>query len=465
MASLRKNALFSVAEVLLNGLGLFFIYKNVVSTLGVSLLGVWSLVLATTAFGRLADVGISAGLARFVAREQAKGEAGSPQSYIETGMLSVASIMGVLTLVAYWPIYFALGIALHDQQLALAREIIPYALLTFWLLNINAVTAAALLGLHRADLRSISNICGMLVQVAASLALVKGFQLKGLAWAQTAQYVVAIALSWTFVVRVGRTVPVLPTHFQRGLFKELLGFGTKLQIGTIANLLFEPTTKIIIGHIAGTAVLGLYELAYRMVYQVRGVAITALQNLVPAFANLKETDPAALGALFRKTCRMAALVGAPIMGAVMLGAPLVSLIWIGTYNPDFVRLTALLSLCWAVNILAAPAYFLGMGTGEVNVNVGGQVVTGVLSPVLGLGLGLAFGAYGAVCGVVVGKIVGDLAPAYANRPSRDLRSSALLYPPNMLALAFVGLVSATALGLAPHLGGVLGQLKRLVMGS
>jgi O-antigen/teichoic acid export membrane protein len=463
--NLRKNALFSIAEVLLNGLGLFFIYKTVVSTLGVSLLGVWSLVLATTAFGRLADVGISAGLARFVARELAKGEAGSPRGYIETGLLSVAAIMGVLTLVAYWPVYFALGIALHGAQLALAREIIPYALLTFWLLNINAVTAAALLGLHRADLRSISNICGMLVQVAASLVLIKGFQLKGLAWAQTAQYIVAIGLSWLFVVRVGRAIPVLPIRFEAHLFKDLLGFGTKLQIGTIANLLFEPATKIIIGHIAGTAVLGLYELAYRMVYQVRGVAITALQTLVPAFATLKESDPPALAALFRKTCRMAALVAAPLMGAVILGAPLVSLIWIGTYSADFVRLTALLALCWAINILAAPAYFLGLGTGEVNANVGGQVVTGLLSPALGLGLGLTFGPYGAVGGVVAGKIVGDLAPAYANRPGGDLRSSALLYPPNMLALAFVGLVSAVAFLLVPHLGGALDALKRLMMGS
>lgn len=463
--TLRRNAIFSVAEALLNGLSLFFIYKNVVSTLGVSLLGVWSLVLATTAFGRLADVGISGGLARFVAREQAKGKAGSPHGYIETGMLSVAAIMGVLTLAAYWPIYLALGIALHDDELVLAREIVPYALLTFWLLNINAVTAAALLGLHRADLRSISSICGMLVQVAASLALVKSFQLKGLAWAQTAQYVVAIGLSWSFVVGVARTVSIVPTRFQAELFKELLGFGTKLQIGTIANLLFEPMTKIIIGQIAGTAVLGLYELAYRMVYQVRSVAITALQNLVPAFANLKQTDPEALGALFRKACRMAALVGAPIMGGVIVVAPLVSVIWIDTYSPDFVRLTALLSLCWAVNILAAPAYFFGLGTGEVNVNIGGQVATGVLSPALGLGLGLAFGAYGAACGIVIGKIVGDLAPAYANRPHRDPRSSALLYPPNMLALAFVGLVSAIAVGLASHLDGVFGSFTHFVMGS
>lgn len=440
--NIRKNSIYSVAEVLLNGLGLFFIYKNVVSTLGVSLLGVWSLVLATTAFGRLADVGISAGLARFVARELAKGEAGAPQGYIETGMLSVAAIMGLLALVAYWPVYFALGIALHGHQLDLAREIVPYALLTFWLLNINAVTAASLLGMHRADLRSISNICGMLVQVAASLALVKGFQLKGLAWAQTAQYVVAIGLSWTFVVRVGRTVPTIPRGFRRELFKELLGFGTKLQIGTIANLLFEPTTKIIIGHIAGTAVLGLYELAYRMVYQVRSMAITALQNLVPAFANLKETDPDALAVLFRKTCRMAALVGAPIMGAVIAGAPLVSLIWIGAYNADFVRLTALLALCWTVNILSGPAYFLGLGTGSVNMNVIGQVVTGVLSPLAGYVLGMAFGSFGAVFGVVAGKIIGDIIPAYANRAGRSRLSSAIFYPENLVAMSFILIISS-----------------------
>lgn len=450
--TLRRNALFSVAEVLLNGLGLFLIYKNVVSTLGVSLLGVWSLVLATTAFGRLADVGISAGLARFVARELAKGEAGSPQSYIETGMLSVAAIMGVLTLVAYWPIYFALGIALHDHQLALAREIIPYALLTFWLLNINAVTAASLLGLHRADLRSISNICGMLVQVAASLALVKGFQLKGLAWAQTAQYIVAIGLSWTFVVRVGRTVPAVPVHFRRGLFKELLGFGTKLQVGTIANLLFEPATKIILGHIAGAATLGLYELAYRMVYQVRGVAITALQNLVPAFANLRETNREALRSLFLKACRGAAIIGAPLMAGVAVGAPIVSLIWIGGYSSEFVRLSALLSLCWAINILAAPSYFLGMGTGEVNVNVGGQVLTGIMSPLAAYLAGRYFGSYAAVGGIVVGKIIGDMLPAYSNRPAASARDAAIFYLPNILSCGFVLAVSVIILINADAIG-------------
>ena len=58
--TLRRNAAFSVVEVAVSGLGLFFIYRNVVSELGVAMLGVWSLVLATTAFGRMADVGLAA---------------------------------------------------------------------------------------------------------------------------------------------------------------------------------------------------------------------------------------------------------------------------------------------------------------------------------------------------------------------------------------------------------------------
>ncbi|ESQ89442.1 oligosaccharide flippase family protein [Asticcacaulis benevestitus] len=448
LKSLKKNTIFSIAEVVLNGIGLFFIYKNVVSSLGVKMLGVWSLVLATTAFGRLADVGISAGLARFVARELAKDNPDAVTTYVQTAMISVAGIMGILTLIAYWPIYFALKIALSGSELELARSIIPFALLTFWMLNLNSVTAASLLGLHRADLRSISNIFGMLVQVATSLVLVKSFQLMGLAWAQTAQYVVAISISWFFITRVHRAMPIVPLEFSRPVFKELLGFGTKLQIGTIANLLFEPTTKIIIGHIGGTAVLGVFELAYRMVYQVRGIAVTALQNLVPAFANLKETDSSGLTVLFKKTCKVAAILSAPIMCAVTVGSPIIAIVWTGHYNPLFVEFSALLALTWTVNILAAPAYFLGLGTGSINMNVIGQVVTGFISPILGFTIGLFFGGVGAVIGVSLGKVIGDLIPAFANRPEKHFTSSALLYKPNLVAIATVAGVCSIVYALA-----------------
>lgn len=439
--TLKRNTLFSMAEVLFNGLGLFLIYKNVVSVLGIHMLGVWSIVLATTAFGRMADVGISAGMVRFLAREHARGDTEAADAHLQTGLISIAVLMGALTILAYWPFHYALAIALHGEELAEARRLVPYALTTFWLLNINAVTAAALLGLHRADLRSVSNITGMVAQVAASLLLVRGYQLMGLAWAQAGQYVLAIALSWSFLHRVQPTLPWVPTTFSWASFKELIGFGAKLQIGTIANLLFEPLSKIILGHVAGTATLGLFEMAYRMVYQVRGVAIGALQNLVPAFTLLHETDPAGLTRLFRKASRLGGMLGAGAMAGLALAAPIVAILWIGHSEPGFVRLTAMLAVCWCGNILSAPSYFLGMATGAVGANVAGQVLSGLLSPTAGYVLGSLWGGEAAVFGVLTGKVIGDVLPVIFNRPTRDPKVAIGLYLPILAFFLACSLVS------------------------
>ncbi len=68
--------------------------------------------------------------------------------------------------------------------------------------------------------------------------------------------------------------------------KEMLGFGVKLQLGSVANLVFEPVVKASIAATAGTHVLGIFEIAYRMAYQVRNVATMALQTTIAAFATL-----------------------------------------------------------------------------------------------------------------------------------------------------------------------------------
>ncbi|MFG1275640.1 oligosaccharide flippase family protein [Xanthobacter flavus] len=420
-----------MVEVVLNGLGLFVIYRMVVQVLGVQMLGVWSLVLATTAFGRMADIGIAAGLSRFVAREMGEHQH-NIAPYVETALIAILVAMGLISVAAYYPIVWAIGFTLHGSELDLGRSLVPYALLTFFFLNINAVMAATLLGSHRADLRSISNILGMVVQVACSVLLVHGYGLKGLAWAQTAQYVVAIALAWFFILRLHPSVAVLPRKAHLPVFKELIGFGAKLQVGTIANLLFEPASKIVIGHIGGTATLGLFELAYRMVYQVRNIAIMGVQNLIPAFTQLHAKDPAGLLALFRKAIKLTSSFGLLMMAGIAISSPLVSYIWIGHYDARFVQLAAVLAFCLAINIFTSPAYFLGVATGRVNVQIIGQVITGILSPSLGYFLGTTYGGYGAVFGVVFGKIVGDLMPAYANRPGKDLSTAVIA---NMFSIA------------------------------
>ncbi|MFG1250458.1 oligosaccharide flippase family protein [Xanthobacter flavus] len=421
---IRRNIIYTAVEVVLNGIGLFVIYRLVVQVLGIQMLGIWSLVLATTAFGRMADIGIAAGLSRFVAREMGQYQ-NNVARYVETALIVVVVTMGIISLIAYIPIVWAISLTLSGAELELARSLVPYALLTFFLLNINAVMAATLLGSHRADLRSISNILGMLMQVGCSFLLVRGHGLMGLAWAQTAQYIVAISLAWFFILRLHPSVSTLPCNAHLPVFKELIRFGAKLQVGTVANLLFEPASKIVIGHIGGTAMLGLFELAYRMVYQVRNIVIMGVQNLIPIFTQLFENDRVALLAIFNRAIKLTSLFGVLGMSGIALAAPLVSYLWMGHYDAGFVQLAAVLAFCWAVNIFSAPAYFLGVSTGNVNVQIIGQVITGFLSPTLGYALGMTYGGYGAVFGVVFGKVVGDLMPAYANRPGKSLSTSVI----------------------------------------
>ncbi|WP_322547646.1 oligosaccharide flippase family protein [Stenotrophomonas geniculata] len=445
--NLKRNSLFSAAEVIVGGLGLFIIYRSVVAELGIAMLGVWSIVLATTAFGRVADVGIAAGLSRFIATARGREEHVKVSLYFWTALSTIALLMAVIALVGWMPLNAALGLALSGVELTAAKQLLPWALFTFWLLNINAGLAATLLGIQRSDLRAVSSIGGMIIQVIASYLLVKSHGLLGLAWAQAAQYLFTIAASSLFAHR-SRTI-LGPPRFSALALKDLFGFGAKLQIGTIANLLFEPLSKLVLGAVAGPAPVGIFEMAYRMVYQIRTVAIMALQNLVPAFAELSQRDSTASNALFIKSNRVAALAGGGLMIGAISVAPLVSVLWLQTYSSEFMLLVAMISVCWLINILCAPSYFWGIAHGTINANIGGQLLTGILSPTLAYLLGTQYGPAAAVIGILSGKVIGDILPAIFNRPATAWSTAGAAQPWNLLAL------SATLLSaiLAHHLWG------------
>jgi O-antigen/teichoic acid export membrane protein len=445
---LRRNAIYAVMEVVASGVALFLIYRNVVQVLGVSSLGIWSLVLATTAFGRVADIGISAGLARFVARAIAEDEPYKAIAYMRTGAITVAATMGLVALLGWYPLWLALGWSLKGHELDQAREVLPWAILTFWLLNLKAVGDASLLGLQRVDLRLISSIVGTATQVCASLALVKPFGLVGLAWAQAGQYIPVLGLVMFFLWRMRPATPKssLGVWFSWPIFRELFGFGAKLQVGTVANLMFEPACKIVLGNMAGTAVLGTFEMAYRMIYQVRSIAIMAIQTTVPAFAELDARKSEKLPELFEKVCRVAALATAPLMIMSIVASPFISSIWIGSINPHFVFLSAALAIGWSINVLSSPAYFLGIADGRVWPNIVGQILSGILAPIAVYILGVTSGGLVAALGVAFGKIPGDLLPAFMIRPLGSWRHSAVFNKYCIFAFLSVTVVGLGAMG-------------------
>lgn len=92
----------------------------------------------------------------------------------------------------------------------------------------------------------------------------------------------------------------------------------------------------------------------------------------------------------------------------MVASPLVSAIWIGRYEPIFVRFVALLAVGWSVNVLCNPAYVVDLGTGALRWVSVGCAVTAVLNAGAGLLAGELGGGTAVVATASGSLIVGYL---------------------------------------------------------
>ena len=394
--NLRRNSLYALAEVIVSGIVLFFLYKKVVGTLGVKALGIWSLVLATTSLGRVADIGAAAGLARFVAAASARKDSGLAIHYVQTAALTNLAVYTAVAVLMWAPAFFGLSFVLSGDSLVVGRQLLPFSLISFVLMGLSTATIGAIVGQLRSDQKSMISIGGLVVQYSIAALLVKAHGLVALAWAQIAQYALTFTVSWQLVQKnhLGSWTLRSPIGWRRDIFKELLGFGLRLQAVSVVSMVYEPSVKFLMSNFGGLEAVGFLEMAQRLILQLRQLVVMPCQTLMPVFAHLWETEPARLGPLYSKALNITLILGFALMAGVALGSPLISIIWIGHIERTFVALVGILSIGLFANLLAAPAYLLGVGVGYVKWNLIGACVTTGGSCLFGYILGYCFGRYG-----------------------------------------------------------------------
>lgn len=408
--NLRNNAGWAIGEAVCSGVVLFFLYKIVVAALGVKALGVWSLVLATTSLGRLADLGTSAGLGRFVAASKALNNSESALRDVETAIVTNLLFFTGLALAIAVPAYYGLALVMETDSLEQGRALLPFSLVSFVLMSVVGATNGAIIGQHRSDQKSIITLAALAVQLVVAAFLVPDHGLPALAWAQIAQYLTLISLGWLLFLKnhFGRWTLRLPCRWRKDSFRKLLGFGMKLQAVSITGIIYDPLVKFLMSSYGGLDILGYFEMAQRLVLQARQLVVMPNQALVPTFAHLKETVPDSIASLYSKATALSIGFGALLLGSAALLSPVISYLWIGHLEKIFIILTAILACGWFCNLAAAPAYLLGVGTGYMRGNVIGSCVSlGVLA-LLGYMSGQLIGGYG----IALSTALAQLSAAY-----------------------------------------------------
>lgn len=391
---LARNVLANVLQTLVGAGLLLALYRYVNTTLGIEQLGVWSVVLTTVSASRLADMGLSAGVIRFVARYRGRGQMDRAGQVIDTTALTLMVLIGVALPMLYPLLMRLMPHLFESAHLAQALLILPYALGSLWLIMVAAVFQGGLDGCQRMDFRAGLVVAGQALLLALAFLWVPRNGLMGLAWAQIGQGAFLLIAGRFLLRRALPTVPRIPWRWRWPILREMLGYGANLQAATLFMLLLEPVTNALMARFGGPAAAGYFAMANQVVLKTRGLIVSANQAVVPHVATVAESEPGSLDRLYRDSMSTLVFVTLPLFALLFAWAGGVSWLLADAYEPDFVFLLGVTSIAWSFNIFAGPAYFTNVGTGHVGWNTMTHLILGVLNVGLGWLLGSLYGADG-----------------------------------------------------------------------
>lgn len=408
---LISNAAVSVVQTVISGVLLFLLYRYLLGHLGTEQLGLWSVILASTSVARLSELGLTGSVVKFVARYRALGDDAQAATVVQTAAISIALVMAVLGLAIYPLLDVILKLTIPAAAMPQALNILPWAVLSLWLGSVGGAFQSGLDGCQRMVIRNILMIIANLLYFAAALWLVPHHGLIGLAMGQAAQGLILMVLSW-LVLRRELSLPWVPTLWSKKIFKEIFGYAFNFQISSVAILLFDPITKLLMSKYGGLSSAAYYEVASQLVLKLRGLLISANQALVPAVAKLHETSPEKVRTLYLKAYRLVFFLAVPFYIAILIALPMMSLLLIGRSEPQFLLFGVLLIAGWGLNTLTGPAYFSNLGTGDLKWNSIIHGLIAIINILLGLMLGPIFGGLGVAIGAMAALVIASYVLIY-----------------------------------------------------
>jgi len=436
---IKRNVIATAIQAVISGLVLFILYRYLYNMLGIEQIGIWSLVLATTSISLIGDFGLSAGVVRYVAEALGRNDTERAANVVQTVVLTLGLFMGMLLIIGYPLFVFALGYLLPAHSVPIALSILPYAIMSLWVMVVVGVISGGLDGCMRMDLRSLFMGLSNLGYLGLTMLLVPRYGLEGVAIAQLLQSFGLMVLLWWMLRQQLTQLPLIPLHWKFPLLKEMFGYGANVQIISVISMLFDPVVKVLMSKFGGLAALGYYQMANKLILQVRSIIVEASRVIVPAVATLQMHDSDKNAQFIITSYRLTFYVAVLFYGLLGIGITAISLLWIGHYQVMFIQFALILNIGWFTNTLIGPAYFFNLGSGKLRSNMISQVIIVIGSIVLGTALGSNYGGMGVVIGTTIGLIAGSVFLLNIHFKQAGLSWFSIIIPRDMIKLLILSI--------------------------
>ncbi|MDH5523372.1 MAG: oligosaccharide flippase family protein [Desulfobulbaceae bacterium] len=339
--------------------------------LGYEHYGAWLLLSTVLTFAQMGLLGIAPAITKLVAEEFEQNNTQAIQQYFTTALwmlVAVGAILLGVSIIFKWQIISLMGLtgdnAVIIDGLFIYMLIFSIGILAYQILN------SVISGVGRIDIANYSQTVLQVLPLLISVPLlIRGIGVISLLLANAFAYLVVF---WLNLIRVNKITSLrltAITAFSGTKLRKMLTFGTSIFAGSILNMMVVPLTKIIITRHIGLEGVPVFEVAYRLSMQVRGIFEVAFRALMPEVSRVLTSgcheSILKVKKTIQKSYRLLATGVLPIYFAVFLFADIIFKIWLGSnYAETVVDVFRILLAESFVNILAVVSYHIFIGASE-----------------------------------------------------------------------------------------------------
>ncbi|HET8606462.1 MAG TPA: flippase [Gaiellaceae bacterium] len=422
----------------------------VVHRLDVPVYGLFTLLLAFTAYFAMLDLGFGYATTKYVAEYRARGDTETVQRLASTSLtvyLALATAGGV-GLAAVSPLLVRHVLAVPVRLQGTAQTAFLVASLAFSLTMILQAYQAFPNALQRLDLTTRRTI---VLATASSGGIVGVLALgRGLLAVLAVQAAVNATAVVVFALLARRLLPEIRLRpgFDRATFRLLARFSLLKFANNVSTNTVMQVDKLLVGALLSLGAVGYYvvplQLAQRLTTAVGAVSVAFL----PAASALHGGgDRARLDELYLRATKLVALLGLPLASLLVVFAHPILQLWIDARFADESATTLqVLAVGYGINVFSTIPAIASDSLGRPGVTTSFSVLSACLNVALSLALIPRFGIVGSAVAIAVNSAT--LVPAfvwYVHRHVLELPLRAVLR--RSIAAPAV----AAALALAPML--------------
>jgi O-antigen/teichoic acid export membrane protein len=458
--SLARNALTSYGERGLLLLSTLLLTPILFRALGTSGFGTWSVMVTLTTVFNMIELGVSAGLTKFVAERRAQDDRPGLDALVGVGVALMAAIGLAALAVSAAIALLGTGLAAPAERDAFRTGMLILGVAMFVRYPCVAY-GAALTGYQRYDLYNAALATTTLVVGLGSIGVVvAGGGVLALAVVQAAALVAGGALHLVLLSRTDRDLALRPRLGTSAERRNLLGFSGFALLADTAVFVGQRMDAVIVAALRGAAATAPLAAAAKLQSGIVGLTLPVLNMLMPMTSDLAARGESEhVARRFLLATRITTQLTVPVAAAVACFATDVVDVWLGPTAPAVTATIVAVLAVQTMFMAAVPAEKVLVGIGRVRTVGALNLLEGLTNVVLSILLVLRFGAVGAALGsLLASTLLGPLKFPVACRatgvPVRRLAREGLA-PALAAAVPALLVMGAVRVGLEPGGGRLL----------